>query len=118
MLSTMSNSMTDEEMEIAIAAKLVTDALALNYTVSVYDSEEWCLKRSSNQEVIMKALNSTGWDQLRFRDSKGEYVGTVALIWGNSSWELISDYTVSEAMETLVKGANELADQFSEQYQG
>jgi hypothetical protein len=104
------NKMTDNEMELAIANKIVDDALATNYTISVYDGEDWCLKRSSNKAEIIEALNSTGWDQLKFRDSEGVYVGVVALIWGNAGWELISDYTVSPAMEDLLKGANELSD--------
>ena len=82
----------------------------------MYDSEEWVLKRSSNHDEVMGALQSTGWDQLKFRDANGEYVGVVALIWGNSGWELINDYTVSPAMEALMKGAEELASKIEEEY--
>ena len=102
-------------MEQAIANQIVTDALALNYTVSVYDSEEWALKRSGNHQEIIAALNSTGWDQLKFRKADGEYVGVVALIWGESGYDLVNDYTSSEAMESLLKNASDLAEKFSEQ---
>lgn len=107
------NALTDSEMELNIAAKIVDDALALSYTISVYDGEEWALKRSKDREEILEALNSTGLDNLTIRDADGEYVGVVALVWGNAGWELINDYTVSDAMETLLQGANELADSYA-----
>lgn len=106
--------MNIQDMEMAIANKIVADALTRNYTVSVYDGEEWALKRSSDHQEIIKSLNSTGHDQLKFRNSYGEYIGVVALIWGNCGWDLISDYTVSDAMELVLLGANNLADELSE----
>ena len=107
--------MTIEEMEIKIANQIVTDALALNYTVSVYDGEEWALKRSGNHQEIIAALNSTGWDQLKFRKADGEYVGVVALIWGECGHDLINDYTLSDEMESLMQGANDLSSQLAEE---
>jgi len=106
--------MTIEQMEMAIANKLVSDALALNYTVSVYDSEVWTVKRSSNQEEIIAALNSSDWDQLKFRKANGDYVGVAALIWGETGYDLINDYTVSDEMTALMEGVEALADQFQE----
>jgi hypothetical protein len=106
--------MTVNEMENGIANKIIDDALASGYTVSVYDGEEWPVKRSSNKDEIISALNSTGIDQLKFRDSSGEYVGVCALIWGECGYDLVNDYTVSDAMEKLMKGASDLADTYQD----
>ena len=110
------NVLTDSEMELNIAAKIVDDALALGYAISVYDGEAWALVLSSRRQEILEALNSTGIDNLQIRSARGEYVGVVALVWGNAGWELISDYTVSDTMEALLKGASELADTYADTY--
>lgn len=108
-------ALTDFEMENNIAAKIVDDALALNYSISVFDGEEYPVKRSSDREEILKALNSTGIDNLKIWNSEGGCVGIVALVWGNAGWELISDYTATPSMEALLKGANELSDKYAEE---
>jgi hypothetical protein len=93
------NHMTKNE--IRIANRLIKDALARGYMISVHDGEEWALKKSTNVFEVMNALASTDCDNVRFRDASGVYVGTVALIWGNDV-DLISDWTVSPAMEALM----------------
>ena len=54
----------------------------LGYTVSVFDGEEWPVKRSTIQRDIYAAIDSVEESQLRFRDKEGKYVG----------WALIIDY--------------------------
>jgi hypothetical protein len=94
---------THQNIELPIARRLVRDALAKGYSVSVYDGEEWALKRSSKFTEIMGALASTDCDTLRFRNAAGEIVGSVWLIWGNLD-DLISDHTDNAAINDLVKG--------------
>lgn len=96
------------ELEKTIIQKLIEDALALNYKVSVFDSEEWCLKRSSSFVDIMEAVMSSDEDLLRFRSAQGAYMGAVQLVYGNSGYDVISDYT--ESLDALIAGAEALAN--------
>ena len=45
------------------------------YTCSVWDGEEWQVKRSTSITECMKAVRSVEEAELRFRDQAGEIVG-------------------------------------------
>jgi hypothetical protein len=89
--------------EARIARKIVKDALANGWTVSVYDGEEWTVKRSADSRAILDALCTTDSDVLRLRDASGEPVGNIWLVWGNDE-DVISDHTDSEAMADFMAG--------------
>ena len=96
--------------ERAIAERLVTDAIALGYQVSVNDGEAWVVKRSTDSKAIMAALFSTDEDYIRIRKEGEEgSVGTFTLIYGNDGWDVIADWSYSaetEAqMEQIQRGA-------------
>lgn len=78
-------------IEIQIATKLITSALARGLTVSVNDGEEWTVKSSRDRATILDALCTTDMDTLCLRDA-GEAVGAFWLIWGNEG-DLIHDHT-------------------------
>jgi hypothetical protein len=96
--------------EKRIAHKLITDAVAAGYLISVYEGEDWAIKRSHDGDAVKAALASTDEDVLRFRQADGALVGWVRLIWGNDC-DLISDCSDNEAINELVKGAEALAAQ-------
>jgi hypothetical protein len=93
--------------ERGVATRLVRAALHAGYTVSVSDGEEWTVKRSDSEAVILPALATTGYDTLRFRNSAGEHIGSAYLVWGNeeSGECLIADHTDNDAMEALYQAA-------------
>lgn len=95
--------------EKLIVGKLVADLLAAGYSLSVYDGEEYPLRRSTDADAIYKALASTDFDRLHTH-KEGYREGWVLLIWGNDR-DIISDYTIS--LETQIAGANALAEQLS-----
>ena len=101
------------KIERAIISRLVKDGLKLNYTVSIFDGEEWCLKRSNSYKKIMDSIQSTDVDKIRFRDSDGEIVGSFLMVYGNDGYDVISDYSDNELCNKLIKGA----DLISEKYQ-
>jgi pyruvate dehydrogenase complex dehydrogenase (E1) component len=104
--------MTNEhrlKLELSIIRRIVKDALALGYTVSVCDGEEWTVKRSTKLGQIIAAVRTTDEDYLAFRTADGTYVGKVFLVYGNEPYEVINDYSANEATEALLKGANALA---------
>jgi hypothetical protein len=93
--------------ERGVATRLVRAAIHAGYTVSVYDGEEYTVKRSRQERQILEALASTEEDTLVIRDSVGERIGALMLIWGNDETgeELIADHTDNEAIGALVAAA-------------
>ena len=89
--------------EARIARKIVKDALANGWTVSVYDGEEWTVKSSTDSRAILEAMCSTDSDVLRLRDASGESIGNIWLVWGNDE-DVISDHSDSEAMADFMAG--------------
>jgi hypothetical protein len=89
--------------EARVARKLVKAALDAGYTVSVYDGEEWTVKRARRMKTVMDALATTGEDTLRIRDADGNPCGSFYLVWGNADdgSELISDHTDNDACNAL-----------------
>lgn len=101
-------------LELRIVRRIVKDALAAGYTVSVYDGEETTVKKSSKLGEIIKAVRTTDEDYLVFRTADGTYVGKVFLVYGNEPYEVINDYSANEATEALLAGANALANKIEE----
>lgn len=90
--------------EARIARKLVKAALDAGYSVSVYDGEEWTVKRAWRLKTVLEALATTGEDTLRIRDEEGTSYGSFYLVWGNAEdgSELISDHTDNDICNDLV----------------
>ena len=81
-------------MEKLISTNLITSAIAKGFTVSVFDGEEWTVKRSLDFDTIFDALDTTDMNILSFRNAEGESKGKVVLVWGNDG-DLISDLSAS-----------------------
>jgi hypothetical protein len=100
-------------VEKKIATKIVTDALAAGYAVSVFDGEAYAVQFSKDREIILSGMASTGEDLLSFHTGEGQRhgksSGSVYLVWGNDC-DLIADHTDNEAMRTLLAGAEALAE--------
>lgn len=90
--------------ERALVQKLIQAGLAKGYAVSIWDSEAWALKRSTDLGAIMLSLGETDQENVRFR-LDGVYVGTMVLIYGNSPEEVIADHTDNDAMCELYEVA-------------
>lgn len=107
------------KIERRIISRLVKDALKAGYCVSVFDGEEFCLKRSTAYRAIMNSIMSTDEDMLRFRVATprsgpaGELIGNVYLVYGNDGHDVIADYSDNAIIRLLVAGADRLADQIA-----
>ncbi len=103
-----------QEIERRIVSRIVKDALAQGYIVSVYDGCDFAIKRSSHYSAIMAAIMSTDEDTLIIRDANtGEKIGFIHLVYGNDGFDVVSDYTANDRIEALLQGANTLADKLS-----
>lgn len=94
--------------EKLIVGKLVTDILAAGNTITVNDGEDDTLVGSIDAKAIFEALASTDEDYVIVNSNQNGRYGWVRLIWGNDC-DIISNYTMN--LETLVAGANALADE-------
>ena len=124
------NLQTRISIERKIVSRIVKDALAKGYTVSVYDGEEYALKRGTAYKQIMEACFSTDEDTLVFYAKTDGYdigvdsplndkffrVGFVSLVYGNCGYDVISDCTYTPSMEALLSGAEALANKLEEQH--
>jgi hypothetical protein len=87
--------------------RLLAACAAANYTVSVFDGEEWTVRRApaSAYHTICAVLATTGEDVLELRTAKGEHrVGRIYLVWGLDAdgTELIADYTDTPEIADLI----------------
>lgn len=92
--------------EAPAVRRLIDNALAQDWSVSVNDGEEWTVKKSRDRDEILAALCSTEMDTLRFRNPEGESMGVMVLVYqrGDSpADEVVNDYTDNEAMEYLYR---------------
>jgi hypothetical protein len=103
-------------IERAVIRKLVQDVLGAGaaYTISVFDGEEWALKRSRDEAAIMDAIMATDMDELRVREGD-RIVGRVSLVYGNDGHDVIADHTDNEEIRRLLVGAEALADKIAQE---
>ena len=81
---------------------LVKYALDNNATVSVHDSEEWAVKRSTSYADIKTAIESVDISSLRIRDrATGEVLGWAGIVLesGQSPEESVYDYEVCPLLD-------------------
>jgi len=93
--------------ERRVVTRLLAACAAANYTVSVFDGEEWTVRRApaSAYHTICAALATTGEDVLELRTANGEHrAGRVYLVWGNDpdGCELIADYTDTPEIADMI----------------
>ncbi|NHN89841.1 hypothetical protein [Acetobacter conturbans] len=96
--------------EQTAARKLVRAARAAGYLVSVWEGEDFAIRRSDKESDILKNLGSTGQDRLDFirpaasPDVKPTRVGWALLIYGNApdGSELVADCSDNAATRALV----------------
>ena len=70
---------------------LVKTAINFGFTVSVWDGEEWMVKKSTKLRQICEAIKAVEGAELRFRDQENKVNG----------WAMVTAYGV-EADETVI----------------
>jgi hypothetical protein len=79
---------------------LVKHSLTRGFTVSVFDGEEWDIKRSSKYQEIINSIESVEEAQVRIRNTEGENVGWALILPDLNDDETVADYTCTDFMET------------------
>lgn len=100
-----------QEIERAIAARVIESAIAQGCTIDVNDGEETVLKRGNDLKTVLNAMFETDDEWLIIR-MNGHKIGWVRLIYGNDGWDVVNDYTTN--LEPIMTEANALIDSYSE----
>jgi len=85
---------------------LIKHALKSGHTVSVWDGEEWQIKRSSKYQQIVDAVESVEEASLRIRDNQGVIVG----------WALVSAYGLEDDETVMDYGVNDYMEAWDQEY--
>ena len=80
---------------------LIKYAIYQGCTISVWDGEEWQVKKSTSYQAIKNATESVDETQLRIRDAQGNVVGWALIIDDCSvgADETVADYSITPLME-------------------
>lgn len=101
-------------LEKRIAMTIIDAALRHNLTVSIFDGDENCVKKSRNRTELRNALRSTDQDELTIRDLDGKKVMWVLLVYGNDGWDVVADHSISTEWEAkLLADAQTIVDKNS-----
>lgn len=87
--------------EVIIIDALISEILQRGLLISVYDGEEWVVKRSSDRAEIQRNIATTDETLLKACKPCGTIVGTITLIHGNWS-EVISDHSNNRTMDSII----------------
>lgn len=82
---------------------LTKNALAKGLSISVWDGEEWQVKRATKYQDIKDAIESVEVAELRLRDEEGRVVGWAQIIPDLEPEETVADYTANELMYDLIE---------------
>lgn len=85
----------------------IKHCLKAGHTVSVYDGEEWQVKRSTGYQAIVDAVESVDEAQLRVRDSQGNVI----------AWALVSAYGLADDETMMDYSDNAFTEAWSDTYE-
>ena len=77
----------------------IKSILADGHMISVWDGEEWQVKKSSSYKAIKDAVDSVEESELVIRTKEGEKLGWAHIIDQGTPDETVSNYTVTPFME-------------------
>ena len=95
------------KQERPVLSRLIDLVVGGGNVISVHDSEEWVVKRSSDKALIRSQLGHAEEDTLVIHDNKGEELGFFYFIYDNGSENdpmvVICDYSANEYCENIYR---------------
>ncbi len=93
--------------------QLIKHVIKDGNTVSVWDGEEWQVKRSTGFKAIVEAIESVDEAQLRIRDQQGNILGwALVSAYGLEDDETVMDYSDNAYMTSVIEGVQEYISQY------
>ncbi len=103
--------MANRFLEKLLLERCIADLLDAGFQVSVFDGEDYPIKRSTDAAAILAATRSTDEDYLyAYRPLQDGVAGWVRFIYGNGE-DAVSDYSTN--LEDVIKRTNALAEEMS-----
>ena len=95
--------------------KVVEKTLRMGYMISLYDGEEYSVKRSIDKAHILANIYQTDMDRMFFRYREtGESVGSVLFVYGNSASEVCADWSDNAEVNAILADAIAFCEKLSE----
>lgn len=82
-------------LEKMVVRSLVSELLGHGLTISVFDGEEWPVKRGTKRNQILDALFACDAETILIRDGEDNKIGRAYLVYGNDGYDVIADYSVA-----------------------
>ena len=73
--------------------QVIKHALAFGFSVSVWDGEEWQVKKSHDYQEVMEAIESVDIAEIRIRDKDGQVCGWAQIVNGLEEDCEVADYS-------------------------
>ncbi|HYA71778.1 MAG TPA: hypothetical protein VEF36_01340 [Roseiarcus sp.] len=102
------NIMETQDIETLIMRRIIADAIAAGYAISVHDGKETPIINSRDAEAIFAAMRTTAEDIVLFTLG-GKPSGWVRLVYGNDGFDVVNDYTTN--LDPVMAGADKLAEE-------
>lgn len=103
-------------LEKFVVELIIDRAFELGFVISVNDGEETTLIRSKDKAEIIGAMFTTDADYLYFYNpihgNTGSRLGWAYLVYGNSGYDVISDYADNPTTEDILSTANSVYDAY------
>jgi predicted RecB family endonuclease len=106
-----------EDYALQIARKLIADAIAQGFSISVEDDEpgegDIVIVKSRDAKAIEAVLRTTSADTFRFYNASGRGYGWVLIIWRNG-YDNPSNSVANATIDAICLGAEALANELSD----
>lgn len=89
-----------------ITSRLIGEALARGFKVSIYDGEEWAVRRSTDADTIGAFIGATDEMTVRVSNDQNETLARFFLVFGNGDDTTIADCTDNDLARELSDHAN------------
>ncbi|CAA2140489.1 hypothetical protein [Hyphomicrobium sp. ghe19] len=103
---------TRVDLERRICRKTIRALKAAGYELRVHSGDDWETPKKATEDNLMRAMFNLddAWLMV-FMPGEEEREGWVRFVFGNSGWDVMSDYTTN--LEDVLKPVNDYADRYS-----
>lgn len=93
---------TSVRAERAVVRSVIRALRQAGFELGYHDGEELVAPMGSNEAALMAEVQSTDEARLYFRDDVREVRGSIVLVYGNSPWEVCSDWSSVEPASSII----------------
>lgn len=101
-----------KKWECDVLERIVDDALAFGYEITVYDEENALIRKATNRNAILDECGASEVNTLTFSSPKlPASIGMVYLVWGNEPGVTVADHSDNALIRALLAGADKLQEE-------